>query len=306
MNKKAKLTLIVLTAGFLLCTAAYVILVTVFTDMNTGFLHREYRLAGNLLFFGIGAAAAAAAIFTARADSKNGLMTENFSGGKTAVLGILMLVMALCAAFEGVSEIKAFSPSIFLMVSDFAGAAAMAVIGFVTLSSKIMKPGVGFSYSFAALYFVAKAIYSFIDRMVITAVPEYLTGTLAVAFGAVFLALTAKVLSGNGEKNTKSALCFWGVGTVVLNLSSGIGIMLSKLIAPTEISSMITPSVYRAEEYYETTAGGYMMTFMPYVNLALGVFAAAFIIMLFVRGNTPAEVSEVPAGTESSGDGSAE
>lgn len=300
MKKSIRLTLVVLAAAFVIAAAADVVLITCFTDMNTGFLYHGNILLGNLLFFGLSGIACIAAVFASSRDEKKGLLADDFSGSKTAVLGIVTLICATCTVLEGVAEFKAFSPSLLLKLADIIGGALMAVVGFVTLSSKKMKPGIGFSYSLIALYLLGRGIYQAINRMVIVTVPEFLTQILGTAFGAVFFALAAKLLSGNGEKHTKQALCFWGTGAVAMNLSSAAAIIIAKLSAPEFISGRITPDEFTAELYYQRTHGGYMMTFMPYVNIAVGIFAAVFMILLCMGNKKeqpiPAETPSVDNG----------
>ena len=282
MKKKLNLATIILAVGFVLCTAASVIVTALFTDMETGFLYREYQVLGYLLLYGLSAVFAVSMIFAVKADQKKGWDNSTVSGGDTAVLGVLMLVLALTAFIEGINEFSAFTPSLFLEIIDFAGAIYMAIVGFVTLSSKQMKPGTGFAYSGAALYFVLRGMCLMRSRMAILTIPSYLTEILANVAAALMFSMVAKILSGNGEKNTKPAVCFWGAATVALNLSSGIGIMLSKLLSSADVAGKITASLYTAEEHFEETQGDFMMTFMPWVNIAVGVLAAAFVLMICI------------------------
>lgn len=276
MSKNNNLTIAIMEAGLILCLAARIFTIITATDMETGFLYHGSEILHNLLFYGICGAVMVGCAITAR-----GSVGYEFRDGKAVVIGAAMLIMSACACYEGISEFSAYSPSVFLTAADLAGAALMLALALATLSAKKFGPALCFCYTLTGVYFVVRGIYTFINRMAITTVPEYFLDTLSVIFGAFFFAVLGKTLSGNTGKSERAAFCFWGAGTAVLSLSSSLGVIISKLAAPAEISSRITASSYEAEFFNQEIAlgnNGYMMSFMPIVNTALGVFAAAAVI----------------------------
>lgn len=289
MKKNSKITLLVLAAGFILCLAERIYIISVCTDMMTGFLYHDSKLLGNIMYYGTLALTAVGAVIAAHADERGGFgerTAADLSGARAAVIGGGMLVLALSLAYEGISEMKAFSPSSFLMILDFIFALIFAVIAYVTLYKKAFTPGLGFTYSFGGVYFVIRGIYGFNNHMAITTIPEYLIEALSIIFGAVFFVMLSKILSGNREKLTGKALCGWGACAAVLTLSSAAATVLSKLIAPEEVARRITMSLYEAERYYQVNRGAdaYMLVGTPVVNIVMGLFVVAVICVMLARG----------------------
>lgn len=272
MSKNGKITLIAAGAGFALCLAARIAVIIFFTDMKSGFLYGGNEILCNILLYaGLLAAGIAAFILTRKEPSR-----VNPSEKSCLVIGFATLLAAICAGYEGIAETSALTPSIFLIIADFAWAVYMAVLAFALLYKKSFSPALGFCYSIIGVYCVIRGIYIFMNRMAITTVPEYLAEELGLVLCACFFAMFAKLFSGNGEKRTMPALCLFGTGAGILTLSGSLGIMLSKLFAPAEIAERITASSKTAEVFYQSKQGafGYMMTFTPYVNIALGLLAA--------------------------------
>lgn len=296
MKKNTKTALWVLAGGFLLALAVRIFQIIACTDMNTGFLYHDNNFFEDYGFYVIALLAAAGALFGAIVDSRRSFGTvgaENITDGRAAAVGFAMLLTGMCAAYEGYTEMKALSPSKFIIFVDFAFGAAMVVVAFITLYQKEFKPALGFSYAAAALYFTLRGVTIFLERMVITTVPEYLIECLCVIGGGVFFMLLAKFLSGNGQKNTKKALCAWGVPVAVMSLASTFATIISGFIAPSETADRITASRYEAELYYQTHGGkdAYMLTYTPWVIAAMGVFIAVVLIVLFMEPKPAEEAS---------------
>ena len=276
MSKNGKITLIAAGAGFVLCLAARIAVITLFTDMKSGFLYNGNEVLCNILLYaGLLAAGIAAFILTRKEPS-----SVNPSEKSCLVIGFVTLLAAICAGYEGIAELSALTPSMFLIIADFAWAVYMAVLAFSILYKKSFSPALGFCYSIIGVYCVIRGIYVFMNRMAITTVPEYLAEELGLVLCACFFAMFAKLFSGNGEKRTTQGMCLFGVGAGILTLSSSFGIMISKLFAPADIAERITASAKTAEAYYQSKQGafGYMMTFTPYVNIALGLLAAVGVV----------------------------
>ena len=294
MSKNGKTALIAAGAGFVLCLAARLVTILFFTDMNTGFLTHGSEILCNLLNYGFLAAAAIAAGVLLRKEPKGVKPSEN---GCLAI-GFLTLLAALCAGYEGITETSALSPSVFLIISDFVGAVYMAALAFVLLYKKEFTPALGFCYSIVGVYCIFRGISVFMNRMVIAAVPEYLAEVLEIVFLALFFAMFARLFSGNEEKLTKPMMFISGVGAAILTLSSSLGVIFSKLFAPAEIAERISASANYAEVIYQNNHGrdGYIMTFTPFVNMALGLLAVVAIVVTLksAKAEEPAEPETQP------------
>lgn len=277
MSKNGKTALIAAGAGFVLCLAARLVTILFFTDMKTGFLTHGSEILCNLLNYGFLAAAAIAAGVLLRKEPKFVKPSEN----GCLVIGFFTLLAAICAGYEGITETSALSPSVFLILSDFVGAVYMAALAFALLYKKSFTPALGFCYSIVGVYCVFRGISVFMNRMAIATVPEYLAEVLQIALLALFFAMFARLFSGNGDRATTPMMYFTGVGAAILTLSTSLGVILSKLFAPAEIAERITASANYAEVFYQNNHGrdSYIMTFTPFVNMALGLLAAAAVVV---------------------------
>ncbi|MGN0669991.1 MAG: hypothetical protein ACI4JZ_05525 [Oscillospiraceae bacterium] len=277
MSKNGKTALIVAGAGFVLCLAARLVTILFFTDMNTGFLNHGSEILCNLMIYGVLAASAIVAGVLLRKEPSG----VKVSGNGCLAIGFVTLLAAVCAGYEGITETSALTPSLFLIITDFFGAVYMAALAFVLLYKKAFTPALGFCYSIIGVYCVFRGIYVFMNRMVIAAVPEYLAEVLEIVFLALFFAMFARVFSGNEEKLTKPFMFVSGVGAAILTLSTSLGVIFSSLFAPAEISERISASTKYAEVFYQNNHGrdGYIMTFTPYVNMALGLLAAVGVVV---------------------------
>lgn len=281
-----RVSYIVAAASFAVCLAVRMWQICAGTDMNTGFLYKDN---GPLLDWGYYAlialtfaAALAAAFLDAKKCSSAEELPQTTVDGRAAVLGFGMLLTGVCAVYEGVREIHAVSPSMFVITTDFICGAAMAAVAFVTLYKKEFTPGLGFSYFIGGAYFTLRGIAVFLTRMAIVTVPEYLIEALCVIGGAVFFMLLSKLLSGNGRKHTLKWATAFGAATSVLTLSSGLATIILSFAAPEGISDRITQSSYTAEFFFQQCAGidGYLLTYTPWVNMAMGLFTAAALVVI--------------------------
>ena len=277
MSKNGKTALIAAGAGFVLCLAARLVTILFFTDMKTGFLTHGSEILCNLLNYGFLAAAAIAAGVLLRKEPKFVKPSEN----GCLVIGFFTLLAAICAGYEGITETSALSPSVFLIISDFVGAVYMAALAFALLYKKSFTPALGFCYSIVGVYCVFRGISVFMNRMAIATVPEYLAEVLQIALLALFCAMFARLFSGNGDRATTPMMYFTGVGAAILTLSTSLGVILSKLFAPAEIAERISASANYAEVFYQNNHGrdSYIMTFTPFVNMALGLLATAAVVV---------------------------
>lgn len=282
--KKTRITPIVIAVGAVLAAAARVFAVSRI-DMTVGTLFHDTSLLCNILYYGIVALTAAAAMISSHIDGKRGACgTVDIKPGavSTIAVGFCLLAVAICAGYDGIGETKALTPTSFLVMVDMIFAAVLCIIAFVTLYMKEFKPGLGFSFIFGGLYYVCRGISCFMSRMAITTVPEYLAECLTTICGAVFFVIFARLFSGNGGKLTIKAFFAWGTATFVMAASTYLGAAASKLLLPSEISERIVFSANEAEIYFQTLHGidAYKMAFPPLPIAALGVFAAAAMLIV--------------------------
>ena len=291
--KYSKKTLAVLTAGIILSLAVRIYIIVAHTDMTTGFLYHGEELLCNLLYYGIIAAAAVASVFTVRVDEKSGVgekTAADIGGAGVTVIGFLTMFAGVFAGYEGITEFKAITPTNYLIAVDFLFAVIIVVIAFVTLAKKRFSPGLGYSYSLIGAYCICRGIYCFMNRMAIVTVPEYLIECLSLIGMSVYFVILGRFLSGNETKHTRKFVCFWGVGTASITLSSALGTLIARFAAPEEIRMRIVLSSYEAESFRQASAGAnaYKMTASPWVNLFLGVLIAASLVTVFTKPATPA------------------
>lgn len=293
--KKIKLTPIVLALGIIGSAVVRFFVITEHTEISndplkrsTGFLFHGDELLWNGLYYGIIIIAAIAAIITAIIDSKS--ETEPLTGlsigkGRTIAVGLLIMTAAVFAAYEGMDEMKAFTPTVFLIIADFAFAVLMAITAFVTLSNKRFTPIIGYLYSLIGAFCICRGIYCFMNRMAVSTVPEYVIQSLSLITLAIYFVMLARFLSGNCGKHTRKALCFWGVGAASLTFSSAIGAILAKLIAPDDIKKCIVFSSTAAENYRQARAGSdaYNLVVTPPVELVLALVVALTVVIAFTK-----------------------
>lgn len=290
--KNSKISLWVLVAGFVICLVGRIYQIVGCTDMTSGFLYYEDGIAAKLVYYLPLALVLAGAVVAAIMDRKSGTLAaadvSDMVDGRAAVIGFGMLITGICAVYSGLEKMDAAYAIPLSMYIDFIFGAAMVVVAFITLYKKEFSAGLGFSYVVGSVYFMFRGIMVFLERMVIATVPEYLIDTLTAIFAACFFMLFTKLFSGNGQKNTRAALCVVGTCTAVLSLSSAIATIAAKLIAPEEISSRIAYTRAAADFYYQSHGGkdAYMMTFTPWVNVAVGLMAAATVIVLLCKKKT--------------------
>ncbi len=289
-------------AALVVCLAVRVYQIVGCTDMTSGFLYHDNGFFGSWGYYAALVLTAAALAVCAFLGEKRGNAAElsDVVDARAAVLGFTMLLTGVCAIYDGVTELSAFTPSKLIVVIDFALGAAISAAAFVTLYKKEFTPALGFSYCTGAVYFMLRGVTVFLERMAITTVPEYLLECLSdIMLSAVFM-LAAKYLSGNEAKRTRSALFIWGGTTAVLTLSEGLGIIIAHLTAPAEVAARITMSRYAAEFFRQEAHGrdAYMLTYMPWVNIAAGLFAAALVVVLALKAPKAARASEQPADDE--------
>lgn len=293
--KKIKLTPIVLAAGIISSAVVRFLVITGHTEISndpmkrsTGFLYHGDELLWNGLYYGLILIAAVAAIFTTIADGKReteALTASGIGKGKVIAVGLLTMTAAVFAAYEGMDEMRAFTPTAFLIIADFLFALVMAIVAFVTLSNKRFTPVVGYLYSLIGAYCICRGIYCFMSRMAISTVPEYMIQCLSLIGMAIYFVTLARFLSGNAAKHTKKALSFWGVGTASLIFSSALGAIIAKLTASDDIRACIVYTSAAAENYRQARMGAdaYNLVITPWTEILLGTVIAVTLVIAFSK-----------------------
>lgn len=272
-------------AALVVCLALRVYQIVGCTDMTSGFLYHDSGFGGWGYYLALALAAAALVACGFMAEKHGKPESWDIVDARAAVLGFGLLLTGICALYDGITELSAFTPSKLIAGVDFVFGAAMTASAFVTLYKKEFRPGLGFSYCTGALYFMMRGVGVFLERMAIATVPEYLIECLSDILLGAFFMLAAKFLSGNGAKHTACAITVFGGASAVLSLSGGLGIILAQLTAPAEIAARITASRWTAEFFRQEAHGrdAYMMTYLPWVNIAAGLLAAAFVVVLALK-----------------------
>lgn len=292
--KKIKLTPIVLALGIIASAVVRFVVITGHTEISndplkrsTGFLFHGDELLWNGLYYGIILLAAIAAIIAAIVDSKDEdeLTGAGLGKGRTILIGLLMMTAAVFAAYDGRAEMNAFSPTVFLIVIDFAFMILMAIIAFVTLANKRFTPVIGYLYSLVGAFCICRGIYCFMSRMAISTVPEYVIQSLSLVAMAVYFVMLARFLSGNTGKHTRKAMGFWGASAACLTFSSAIGAIAAKFLGADDIKPCIVFSANIAEDYRQARAGAdaYNLVVTPTVELALALIVLVTLIIAYTK-----------------------
>ena len=289
MKKQGKMPLLIMICGIVLCCAARTFAIFQ-TDMNTGFIVHGKSVLCNALYYGILILTTVGVMLTA----KRGEILEytGFANWKSNAVGFATLILAFGATYEGIRELNALSPSVFLAIMDFVFALVFAIIAFIILARKEIGVGIGFSYSFVGIYFTIRGICVFNSRMVIASIPEYLLDMLCIVCGAIFFVILSRYLTGNGGSG--KAVCFWGTATAAIGISPTIGAAAAKIFGAAELSERITFGYNTAELFFQTHAGdnAYMMTGLYLVNTLLGVFAAVIVSVLLIGKKAEKDAKE--------------
>lgn len=298
--KKIKFTPIVLALGIIGGAFVRFLVITQHTEISndplkrsTGFLFHGDEPLCNGLYYGVVILAAIAAIIAAVFDSKGEaeeLKGAGLGKGRTIVIGLLMMTAAVFAAYDGRVEMSAFSPTVFLIIIDFAFAILLAIIAFVTLANKRFTPVIGYLYALVGIYCICRGVYCFMSRMAISTVPEYVIQSLSLVTMAVYFVSLARFLSGNSGKHTRKAMGFWGASTAALTFSAALGAIAAKLFGADDIKPCIVFSANDAENYRQAKAGAdaYNLVVPPTVELMLALIVVVTLIIAFTKPSSEA------------------
>lgn len=286
MTKNRRISVAALAVGFAACLALRIVGILSFTDIKTGFLLHENAVMYCIIFYGI---CAVSAVLTA-VFAKNSSEKTELTGAGAIVLGCITVLMAGFAAWDGILGLNSENPFLLRVISDFVGAAVIEILGIAVLIKKKIGGGIGFVYTVVGAYFILRGISCLAQKTLVLSVQEYLLEALGTTSGGVFLALFGKIYSGNSEKRSMFFMHLWGTATAVLTLSSSFGTIFAKIFGNNEISERITADFTLAERYFQSNAlsadGNYLMTFTPYVDMLMGIFTAAAVVLSLREKNS--------------------
>lgn len=287
MNR-SRITLIMLCAGAVSASASRAFVISK-TDMRSGTVFHGSEMLCNILYLGAVflTAAVCAVVWLRDHDAE----ATGYSGKGSLLIGFGLFIAAVGIGYEGIVERSSLTPSGLVIFADFFFAALLCVIAFITLYMKEFKPGLGFVYVFGGLYCVLRGVFCFMERMVVTAVPEYFINcTISICSALFFLAL-ARILSGNTGKFTKAAFFGWGSATVVTVFSACVGAAIAKLLMSSDISDRVVFFAAEAERYYQSLNGNdaYRLAFPSTADMGIGIFALAAVIAVCLSKNKQAE-----------------
>lgn len=299
MKRNSMISLFAVIPAFLLCFAARFLQVAGGTDMNTGFLFDDNGFLVNFGFYGMLIITFIAVLLLSLLDKKRGAAyftneVTGFVDGKAVMLGFPLLIAGALAIYEGYSQTKSILPSGFLIFVDLVMGVAMAILAFIILYKKEVKPALGFCLVLPALYYTLRGIAVFLKHMAVTTIPEYLIEGMGVIGFAIFFMQLAKYLTGNATKTTRPLLSAVGITTAVMTLSNALAVIIADIADPYNVSVRIVTDRVTAElmEQQKRSSGvyGYHMSYASWVDVMIAVCIILTLIALYRKNKPQPEV----------------
>lgn len=225
MEKTTKLLPIAAACASVIALIFRVFQLLVTVDYNEmGFYSADAGFFATWGFYVFLVIAAAAFIAALTADNKN--MNTAFLCGKdsltsrqTAVLGIAFLIGACLRFYMLVFSFKGFG-------LDFFGEGAIflvfAVIGFLLLSSRKIKSGVGYLMLIISISYTLKAAALFMQDTIIVRVSDELILLLSYVSAVFFFLSLGRFISSNEGKRTRHKLLFFSASTACLSACASL------------------------------------------------------------------------------------
>ncbi len=308
MKRNSKFSLWAAIPAFLLCFVARFLQIADGTDMNTGFLADDNNWFLNLGFYLSLVIVFAAVLALSLVDKKRsgayfGNEISGFVDMKSVFLGFPLLVAGSLTMYEGYAQTKSIIPSGYLIFVDFVLGAAMAIVAFIILYKKEIKPLLGFCLILPAIYYTLRGIGFFLKHnMVVTTIPEYLIEGIGIIGAAVFFMQLAKLLTGNESKTTRPILASVGVTTAVMILSNAAAVIAADIADPNNVSVRIVNSSIAAElaEQQLRSSGkfGYHMAYVSWVDVMVAVTIILTLAALYIKNKPQQLPAEQPEDTE--------
>lgn len=196
-----------------------------FFDFNAGF----FACYGLYIFFAV-----AALILTAGVILDNTKMNDAYVCGvkfltskQTAALGISFLLAACLKLYDVVFGFRGVS-------LDFVGEAVIfavfALIGFMLLSRKSVRPSAGYMQLLIAVSFTVKAAALFMQDTIIVRVSDELILLLSYIASTLFFLALGRFLSCNESKHTRGKLFVCGGAAAMFSCSASLAGLIARLI----------------------------------------------------------------------------
>ena len=171
-----------------------------------------------------------AAILDKKAESGAFTRTADSIGSKqTAILGFAFLAGACLRFYELVFNFRGFGLS-------FVGEALIFVvftaIGFMILSSRRLKPVVGYLHMVICVSYTLKAAALFMQDTIIVRVSDELLLLLTYVGSVLFFLALGRFIAGNESKLTRCKLLIFGGITAVLSLCASLAGYIALIIDP--------------------------------------------------------------------------
>lgn len=153
--------------------------------------------------------------------------TAALTSGQTAVLGVAYLLGACLRLFELVFHFGGFNLS-------FIGEALMfllfTAIGFIILSSRKLKPVVGYLHIVICISCTLSAAALFMQDTIIVRISDELLLLLSYVASVLFFLAFGRFIAGNESKLTRYKLVIFGSLTAVLSLCASLAGYIALLI----------------------------------------------------------------------------
>lgn len=307
--KNSKLSLFAAIPAFVLCFIARFLQIAGGTDMRTGFLNNDNGIFINFVFYGLVAVCLIAIILLCVIDKKRGgaYFSKPYAplvDSGAVVLGFPLLVAGALAVYDGYLQLSAHTPSPVIMFVGFIFGALMVILAFIILYKKEIGAGLGFCMVLPAIYYTARGICVFIERMAVVTVPEYLIDCLSIIGFGVYFMLLAKLLSGNEGKRTRTALSAVGITTAVMTLSSAFATIAADIFDPYGVSERIVSNAVDAENARQAFLSqgklGYHMAYTSWTDVLMAVGIILTLAALYTTKKAETEKEHEPEAAASS------
>lgn len=180
----------------------------------------------------------AGAILDKKKESGAFTRTADTLGSKqTAILGFAFLAGACLRLYELVFKFSGFGLS-------FVGEALIFVlftaIGFMILSSRRLKPSVGYLHMVICVSYTLKAASLFMQDTIIVRVSDELLLLLSYVGSVLFFLALGRFIAGNESKLTRYKLFIFGGITAALSLCASLAGYVALIIDPVYIGQHMT------------------------------------------------------------------
>lgn len=163
--------------------------------------------------------------------------SASLTPGQTAVLGVAYLLGACLRLYELVFNFKGFSLS---FVGEVLMFVLFTAIGFIILSSRKLKPVVGYLHIVICISCTLSAAALFMQDTIIVRVSDELLLLLSYVSSVLFFLALGRFISGNESKLTRHKLVIFGSLTAVLALCASLAGYIVLIIDRNHIVSHMT------------------------------------------------------------------